>query len=809
MSTLIQDLKYGLRMLAKSPGFTALAVLTLALGIGANTAIFSAVNAELLHPFPFEHLRRMVTISETAPKQHIDRAAVAPANFLDWSTQNRTLDLLAASHGWKVNLTGRGLAERVEGYQVTANFFPLLGVVPRLGRFINATDFNPGQEHVVVFSYGFWQRRLGAERDIAGKSVLLNGQKFTVIGVMPKEFDYPLGAEAWSPLDLTGAAGSDRGDHYLRVIGRLKPGISTGQAQADMGSLAERLGRMYPRTNAGHSIQVAGLVQDLTGETRQFLLLLMGAAGFVLMLACANVMNLQLARSTGRQKEIALRVALGGSRSRVTRQLLVETLMLAALGGLAGALLASWGLDLLLRIVPPFIVQHVAGLSHLRVDSTVLAFTLAVTLAAGIIAGLVPALRVSRPDLNAVLKEGGRGASATPEHQRVRVALVVTEIALALILLAGAGLMVKGFRHLVNRNQGFDRRNVLTFSIALPPSQYKANAQIRDFYSNVMGRLQVLPGIQSAGVATTLPGTGGWNQTQYRAEGQPPTTPGELRLTVWQSVTPGFFAALRVPLIQGRFLAPQDAAGAQPVVAISQSMAQRIYPGENALGKRIRLGDEGGNEPWRTIVGVVGDVRQSPVDTRFYPTTYVPFSQLPLADAEVVIRTSGNPLALAAAARQQVASVDPNVPASGMQTLEQIVSGDTSGVANAAGVMAAFGLIALVLAAAGIFALMAYSVTQRTHEIGVRIAMGAQPKAIISLIVGQAVKLAGAGIAIGLPLALVLARATSGLFYGIVQPDPGTFAATTILLALTCALAGYIPARRAAKVDPMVALRYE
>ncbi|MGH9353690.1 MAG: ABC transporter permease, partial [Terriglobia bacterium] len=344
IETIVQDLRYGLRQLGRNPGFAAVAVITLALGIGANTVIFSAVNAELLHPFPFKHLSRIVTVWEEAPKQNQSHVSAAPANFLDWSKQNTTFDLLAADHDWNVNLTGRGLAERVEGYQVTANFFPLLGVAPQLGRSITATDFHPGQESVVVFSYGFWQRHLGADHSIVGKSILLNNQKFIVIGIVPKDFDYPLGAEAWSPLNLMGAAGADRADHYLEVIGRLKPGVSAEQAQADLGSIAQRLGQQYPKTNAGHGVQVVGLVQDLTSAARQFLALLMGAAAFVLLLACANVMNLQLARAAGRQKEIAVRLALGGSRWRITRQLLVETLILAALGGLAGALLASWGL---------------------------------------------------------------------------------------------------------------------------------------------------------------------------------------------------------------------------------------------------------------------------------------------------------------------------------------------------------------------------------------------------------------------------------------------------------------------------------
>ncbi|MGH9434752.1 MAG: ADOP family duplicated permease [Terriglobia bacterium] len=809
IETIVQDVRYGLRQLGRNPGFTAVAIITLALGIGANTVIFSAVNAELLHPFAFKHLSRIVTVWESAPKQNQFQVSVAPANFLDWSHQNKTLDLLAADHDWNVNLTGRGLAERVEGYRVTANYFPLLGIAPQSGRFITQSDFHPGQESVVVFSYGFWQRHLGANRSIVGKTVLLNEKKFTVIGIMPKDFDYPLGAEAWSPLSLAGSAGADRGGHYLRVIGRLKRGISAEQAQADLGSIAQRLGRQYPKTNAGHTVQVVGLVQDVTGAAGQFLALLMGAAAFVLLLACANVMNLQLARAAGREKEIGVRLALGGSRWRITRQLLVETLILAALGGLAGALLASWGLHLLLRSLPPFIVAHVAGLTHLRVDSTVMAFTSVVALLAGIIAGLVPARRASHPNLSEVLKEGGRDGSPTSTHQRLRSTLVVVEIALALVLLVGAGLLVEGFRHLTNQDQGFDRRNVLTFSIALPASKYNGNVQIQEFYDRVLQRLKGLPGVESAGAVTSLPAAGGWNQTQYRAEGEPPTTPGEMRLAVWQSATPGFFLALHVPLIKGRLLGAQDGPNSQPVVVISKSMAHRIYPDKNPIGKRIRFGDEESHQPWRTIVGVVGDVKQSPFDATVYPTDYIPFSQIPVADSYLVIRTKGDPLALASAARQQVNRVDPDVPASGMQTLEQVVAGDTSGVASSARTMLVLGLIALILAAAGIFALMAYSVTQRTHEIGVRIALGARPNDIVKMVLGNAIKLAVIGLCIGVPCALAMARAMEALPFAIIHVDPLMVAGATMILALTAVLAGYIPARRAARVDPMVALRHE
>lgn len=808
IETIVQDVRYGLRQLRHNPGFTAVAVIALALGIGANTAIFSAVDAELLHPFAFKHLSRIVMVWESAPRQHIDHASAAPANFLDWEHQNKTFSQLAAEHDWAATLTGHGYAERLEGYQVTADFFPLLGIAPQLGRAIGASDFHPGRESVVVFSHGFWKRHLGADRSILGKTVLLNGRKYTVIGIMPESFSFPPGADVWSPLNLTGAASTDRTNHYLRVLGRLKPGVSIEQVQADLATLAARLSRAYPQTNADHTVQVESLLQEFAGDARPFLIMLLGAAAFVLLLACANVMNLQLARAAGRQKEIAVRLALGGSRWRITRQLLVETLMLAIAGGAAGALLASWGIHLALRAVPPNIIAHVAGLRHLHVDFTALAFTLGAAIAAGILAGLVPARRAAHPDLNEALKEGSRSSSTGPAHQRLRSTLVVVEIALALVLLTGAGLMVSGFRRLSNQNQGFDPKNVLAFSIALPTSTYPGKTQIWEFYQEAVERLRDLPGVQSAGVVTSLPdGQGGWDRTQYRAENQPALKPGQMRLTVFDDVTPGFFRALHIPLIKGRLFNSQDGPEAPPVVVINQTLARLIYPGEAAVGRRIQLGTD--HEPWRTIVGVVGDTKQSPFDTHIAPTAYNPFSQLPVTQSWMVVRTFGDPLALASSVRRTIQNIDASVPTSDMETLESAISGDVSGVASAARMMMAFGLIAVVLAAAGIFGLIAYSVAQRTHEIGVRVALGARPGDIRRLVLGQGLRLALAGIAIGLLCAFALARLMRGALLGVVRVDPLLFAGIAVLLALIALLASCLPARRAARVDPMVALRHE
>jgi putative ABC transport system permease protein len=803
-----QDLRYALRMLRKSPGFTAVAVITLALGIGANAVVFNSVNAMLLRPFLVRDLDRVVAVWEATPKQDLQHASVAPGNFFDWNSENKSFEQLAAMHGWGINLTGGGVAERVEGFQVTKDFFPLLGIAAEQGRTVAAGDFEPGHSSVMVLSHGFWQRNLGGDPHVIGRSLLVNGAKFTVIGVMPADFDFPVGAQAWAPLDLTSKEKAERASHYLRVIGRLKKGVSGSLAQADLNSIAARLARQYPSTNADHEVQVIGLVEDLTQGSRQFLSVLMGAAIFVLLLACANVANLYLARATSRGKEIALRLALGATRWHISRQLLAESVLVGALAGAVGLLFAHWGLALSRRSLPPFILQHIAGLKHLEIDWRVTIFALLVALTAGILAGLAPALRASRPDLQAALKEGTRGSTA-PGHNRLRALFVVTEIVLATVLLAGAGLMVKGFRAMMNADPGYDRTHVLTFRIALSGSRYKEAARVREFYQDVAARLKALPGVQSVGVATSLPSSWSWDSTLYRGEGQPPAGPGEMRIATSQIASPGFFSALKVPLIAGRYLDSRDGANAAPVVVISKSLAKRIWPGGDAVGKTLRFGTEEGNEPWRTVVGVVGDVNQSSFGTEIHPTAYVPFAQLPQPSSSFAVRVAGDPLALAPAVRDAVRSVDANEPIYDVRTLEQLISDNLSGVEQSAYMMSVFGFVALVLAAAGIFALMAFFVSQRTHEIGVRMALGAERADVLRFVVGRAVKLAAIGLAIGLPCAVALALAVSSFLFGMTRVDVFGFVALTVLLGLVAVLAAYIPARRATRVDPMVALRYE
>jgi len=809
MNTLFQDVRYGIRMLAKSPGFTAVAVLTLALGIGANTVMFSSINAMLLHPFAFRDLDRAVDVWETAPKQNQWHMAVAPADFRDWQEQAKGVELLAAVRGWDVNLTGKDLAERLECSQVTANFFPLLGIPAQLGRYVVADNFGAGRNNVVVLSHGFWQRHFGADPSIVGQSVLLSGEKFTVIGVMPSDFDFPVGAEAWAPLDFTVQEASDRANHSLQVFARLKAGVSLAKAQDDLETIAARLGREHPQTNAGHGVRVMGLVDDITFGTKQFVGVLMGGAGFVLLLACANVANLLLARVTGRQKEIAVRLALGAGRWQIVRQLIVESTLVSVWGGLAGMLLAGWDLDLTQKTIPPFILQHIPGLKHLQADWRVLVFTIGVALLAGILVAVAPALHVSRPDLNEVLKESARGGAASPSRHRLRSLLVVTEIALALVLLVSAGLMVTGFRNLANENLGFDRNHVLTFRISLAESKYSDAERIRGYYEQLIQKLQSLPSVESAAAVTAVPGGWwGWNSTPYSAEGQAPEALGEIRSAGAQTVTPEFFRALRMPLLKGRFISAQDGAAAPLVVNLSEGLARHIWPHEDAVGKRVRFGRPENNEPWRTVVGVVGSVR-TPWDKQVDLTVYFPVAQRPQASMGVVVRTSGDPLALAAAVRSQALELDSQQPPYDLRSLAQLLSDDVSGVDYSARTMIGFGILALILAAAGIFAVMAYSVLERTHEIGLRMALGARRADVLRLVMGNATKLAALGLGLGVAGALALTRLLTSLLLGVVRMDLLTFAGLTALLAAVAALAAYVPASWAAKVEPMEALRYE
>jgi predicted permease len=805
----LHDVRYGLRMLSKRPGFTAVAVLTLALGIGANTTTFSTVNAMLLRPFPFPRIDQIVTVWETVPKQNLNNVAVAPGNFRDWEEQSHQFEQLAAVHGWDANLTSGNVAEHVEGSQVTQDFFSLFKMPAQAGRLIGTADFEGGVSPVVVLSHRFWQQQLGGDGAIVGRQLLLSGQKFTVIGIASADFDFPTGAKVWVPLDLNGAAREDRGSHYLTVFGRLKDGVSISQVQAHLATIALNLGHRFPNSNAGHSVSVRNTVEDLTRDAKQFVSMLMIAAVFVLLLACANVANLQLARSSGRHREIALRAALGATRWQMGRQLLVESVLLAVLGCAGSFLLSTWSLSLLRRSIPPVIVEHIAGLKHLEIDTRVFLFTLLVAMVTGILAGLAPAWQFSRPNVNETLNEGARGGSQGAERKRFRAVLVISEIALSLVLLVGAGLMVKGFRTLIAGSMGFDRSHVLTFHAVLPDKKYDDSDRIRGYYDRALRNLENLPGVESAACVTSLPSGWTWNWTEFTAEGKPPVSSGERPTAISQIVTPRFFSTLRIPLRQGRLLSHDDGPHAPPVIVISEAMARQNWPNQNPLGKHIQMGRPEASEPLRTVVGIVGDVKPNPLDHDAAPTAYVPLAQMPPLASAFVVRTSTDPLALASSVSAQLRAVDADQPAYDIRSLEQVISDGMSGIEMSAHMMLVFSACAMILAAAGIFAVMAYSVTRRTHEIGVRVALGARKLDVLRLVVGGAMKMAAVGLGIGLVLAVALTRALSSALFGVVQIDVITIALLTLGLALVAAAAAYIPARWAAKVDPTVALRYE
>ncbi len=804
MATLFQDVRYGFRMLRKNLGYTVVAVAALALGIGSVSTMFSSIDAVLLRPMAYRDMDSLVAVYATVPKDNADHLSISPAEFEDWRTQNHVFSDVAARTGWEANLTGQGEPELVQGQLVTASYFNVLGVSPVLGRgFVPADAAN--DTRVVVLANGFWKRRLGADPNIVNKTLTLNGQNYTVAGVMAEEVE--AGEDLWRPLALPPSTRADRANRYLDMVARVKPGVSVRDADAEMKTVAARLAQQYPQTDSGRSTHVWLMREELTFGTRQYVLTLLGAAIFVLLLACANVANLQLARTIARQKEIAVRAALGANRWRLVRQILIESVLLGALGGVLGLLLAAWGIDLTRSAIPAAAMRFVTVLRHIELDARVVVFTLAVSVGAGILSGLVAALHASRANVNEAMKEGGRSEGASSGRRPIRASLVVTEVALALVLLVGAGLMVRGFRSMLLLDQGYEPKGVLTMRVSLQRTKYADENKRRTFYDEVVKGLQTLPGVEAAASANFLPASG-WSNQEFRIEGRPEPRPGEQWPTGVQSVSPDYLRTMEIPLVRGRFVTAQDGPETTPVIAVGAHVVQLYFPKEDPIGKRIRLleGDKPG--PWRTIVGVVGDVKW-PFDRWTRLLTYVPLTQLPTYRAVFAMRTSGDPTTLAAAARAQVRQADPEQAVYEVQTMEALVGDQISGVRIASQMMMVFAFVALLLAGAGIYAVMAYSVAQRTHEIGVRMALGASQGEMRKMIIVHVCKLSGIGLAIGIAGAIVVSRTLSSILFGVLDLEPLTFAALVVLLAAISVLAGYVPAHRASKVDPMVALRYE
>jgi putative ABC transport system permease protein len=818
METLFQDLRYAFRILLKRPGFTAVAVLALALGIGANSAIFSVVNGVVLRPLPYKDPDRLMMVWSRRPLLQAlagsQEFPVSAADFTDWRDQNQVFEQIAAFHSQPFNITGAGEPEFLGGVRSSANLVSLLGVEAKLGRTFLAEEDQPGAGHVVIISHGLWERRFGSDPNIIGQKLTLNDEPYTVVGVMPRGFQFPRKgempagyqfprqADLYTPLAWTPNQISNRGRNFLAVIARLKPGVTIAQASADMDGIAERLKEQYPQFNRNKEVFIVPLHQQVVGKVRTALLVLLGAVGFVLLIACANVANLLLARAASRQKEIAIRTALGASRSRVIRQLLTESVLLALTGGTLGLLLSMWGVDLLMAISP----ANLPRVDTISVDVRVFAFTLAVSLLTGIIFGLVPAIQASKPDVNEALKEGGRASSVG--HNRFRSVLVVSEVALSLVLLIGAGLMIRSFVHLLNSSPGLKPENVLTLDVGLPRTKYTGPQQAA-FFQQVIERLKSLPGVQSAGAVYPLPLSGAEEGMGFGIEGRAALAPGEVYNAGPRWVSPDYFNVMGIPLLRGRELTERDGSDSPRVVVINEAMAARYFPDEEPIGKRVAF-DQVNNAPnWREIVGVVGDVKHSALDSDPKPEMYFPFTQFPSFFMTLVVRTSGDPLNLVAAARSEVLAVKNDQPISNVHTMEELLSNSVAQRRFNMLLLSIFAGVALLLAAVGIYGVMSYSVAQRTHELGVRMALGAQTSHVLALVVKQGMTLALAGVGIGLAAAFALTRILASLLYGVSATDPLTFSVIALMLASVALLACYLPARRATKVDPMVALRYE
>jgi len=805
MNTLWQDLRYGARMLIKKPGFTLIAVVTLALGIGANTAIFSVVNALLLRPLPFDDLDRIVAVFER--RSDAPRNEAAAGNYFDWQAQNQVFESIGMYRWWAANLTGVETPERVQGFMITANLFDALGAQPALGRRFTPEEEQPGQDGVVILNHGFWQRRFGGDPGVVGRTIHFDGTPRTVVGVMPPEYNFPPGGEMLAPLALTPQQKQSRRNHTYLAVARLKPGVSIEQARADLDAIAARLERQYPQTNAGWGAAVFPLLDHTVRQYSQALLVLLGAVGFVLLIACANLANLMLARATGREKEMAIRAALGARRHRIVRQLLTESVVLAVIGGAAGILLALWGTEALKSAMPGEIVSFIPGWMNIGIDAQALAFTLGLSLLTGIAFGLVPALAASRPDLNATLKEGGK-SSAGSHRRRLRSALAIAEIAISLALLVGAGLMVKSFLRLINTDPGFKPENTLTMELLLPRAGYAEEARRAGFFRQLLERIEALPGVEAAGVVSHLPLGGSNASAGFLIEGRPEPPPGQGNDGRYRVCSPRYFEALGIRLLRGRAFTEQDRAGAAPVVIVNETLARQHWPNEDAVGNRIRFTGDPAQNLWMTIVGVTRDVKHT-LDTEVKPEYYLPHAQDAWRSMSLVARAKGEPMALAPAIRREALALDKDQPVFLIRTMEQVRAQSVLVQRFAAIALGLFAALALVLAVVGIYGVMSYAVAARTHELGIRLALGARPVDVLMLALKQGLTLTLVGVAIGLAVAFALTRLMSKLLFDVSVTDPLTFVGTALLLTFVALLACWIPARRATKVDPMTALRCE
>lgn len=801
MTSFLQDLRYAARMLAKSPGFTAAAVLTLALGIGANTAIFSVVRAVLLRPLPYEEPQRLVGIWDRQPE--VEWAPAPAGDIADWQSQNHSFESIAYTDYVVYALTGQGDPERVLGAKVSPGFFQLLGVGPRAGR-VFSPSVSQTEARDVVIGDSFWRKRFQGSPDAIGRKLRLDGEDFVIVGVMPPTFDFPESASLWTPLVLTPKEQANHGHHTYNVLGRMKPGVVLAAAEADLKTIDARLAKEFPDTNAGHDVRLVALDRQLSGQNRHTLLMLFGAVGFVLLIACANVANLLLARTLARRKEMAVRVALGAGRARIVRQLLTESVLLSGSGGLLGLVVALWGLDLTVKILP----ITLSAATPVTVDTGVLAFTLAASVATGVLFGLGPALSVARSDVAAMMGSGDRLGTGAPDRGKLRSALIVAEIALALVLLVGAGLMLRTVSALQHVAPGFRAEGAATFELTLPPLRYRAPDAQRAFHREAAARLGALPGVAVVGATNSLPMGGSNTNGDFKIDGQPPWPPDKSPLTWYRVVTPGYFQAAEIPLRRGRLFRDADDERSPRVALINETMVRRFFAGADPLGQRISM-EWGEGETWREIVGVVADIRGDRLDREAVPETYFPYAQHPLPTMSFVVRTLGDPSKLFEPIRREVRAQDADLPVSRLAPFVRVLDRAVAPRRQSTLLLGLFGSLAIVLAALGLSSVLAYSVAQRTREIGIRLALGAQRGDILRMIVRQAMGLSQVGIGVGLVASLALTRLIAGQLYGVRATDPATLAVGVVLMAAVALVSSAVPARRASRVEPMTALRTE
>jgi putative ABC transport system permease protein len=785
----------------KRPGFTLVALIALALGIGANTAIFSLVNAVLIRPLPFAEPDRLVWVWGNFSGGN--RASVAPLDYLDYRKENKTFEEFAATFTLPLalNLTGGGEPERLSASGVTGNYFQALGARPLLGRTFSMENEKTGSDEVVILSYGLWQKRFGGDSAILGKTVTLDGKKREIIGVMPENFGFSRASGLWIPINFDFSPEmKQRKAHFMRPIGKLKEGVTIAQAQADLDVIAKRLEEQYPESNTGWGLRLVSLQEQLVGDTRSTLLILLGAVGFVLLIACANVANLLLVRAAARQKEIALRSALGAGRFRIVRQMITESVLLALAGGALGTLLAIWGIKLLVTLS----ADSIPPTAQVGIDATVLGFTFLISLVTGVVFGLSPAFRAMKLNVGESLKEGGRTSGEGASRNPIRSTLVVLESAVAVMLLIGAGLLIRSLIQLQNTNPGFEAQNVLTMSLALPMEKYSTPEKASNFFQELESRVSGLAGVESVGLVTELPLSGQLNDMPFTVEGRPPVTIDQAFDADFRRVNQHYLRTLRIPILRGRNFTDQEVRQSAKVVLVSELLVSQVFPNEDPIGKRLVMAM--GDQPFE-IIGVTGDIRDRALGTEPFPAMYWP--TYATGRTNLVIRTQADPTSLAAAVRREVQAIDPDQPVADIKTMEQWLDTAVATPRYRTILLGLFALLAVVLASTGIYGVMSYSVTQRTHEIGVRMALGARQLDVLKLVVRQGMGLVLIGVAVGLAGAIALTRVLSSLLFGVGARDPWTFGVVAMLLSLVALVACYIPARRATKVDPLVALRYE